>query len=400
MLPLAGVRILDLGRVVAAPFATQLLADLGADVIKVERPGKGDLSREYGPSYFDLPDGSSASGLYLSVNRNKKSVTIDIGSSTGRALILALAAKCDVLVENFKTGDLDKKGLGYGDVAAVHPGIVYCSITGFGHTGPYARHPATDVVFQSMSALMSVTGEADGAPQRAGIAVSDLVGGLYAANAIQAALRARDHDGRGQHIDLSLLDCSVAAMSARAADYFITGDIPVRTGNFAAGVAPAQLFECRDGLLNVQAGTDAQFHKLCAVVDRLDLVPDPRFASSASRVRHAKDLIPIFEQIFAQNTVLFWYEKLVDSGVICSPIYDMAGTFEDPQVKSRGLRSTLRRHDGVSLDFVRNPIRFSKTPIDHYSFPPAVGEHTDQVLAEVLEMTSAEIEALRSAGAV
>lgn len=395
MLPLSGVRVLDLGRVVAAPFATQMLGDLGAEIIKVERPVSGDISREYGPSFMDLPDGTSTSGLYLSVNRNKKSITVDISSEEGRKLILALAAKSDVFVENFKTDDLSRKGLGYSHVSGANPAIIYCSVTGFGQTGPYARYPATDVVFQSMSGLMSVTGEAENAPQRAGVAVSDLIGGLYAANAIQAALRLKDKVGLGQHIDLSLLDCSVAAMSARAMDYFITGSVPVRTGNFAAGVAPAQLFRCRDGLLNLQAGTDVQFRKLCTVINRPDLVSDQRFKTAMDRVGNSNELIPILESIFQKEMVSFWYDMLVKADVICSPIYDVATAMEDPQIRARGLRDTMKREDGAAVEFLRNPIAFSGTPISDYNFPPTVGEHTDDILTNMLGLNAAEIEELR-----
>jgi crotonobetainyl-CoA:carnitine CoA-transferase CaiB-like acyl-CoA transferase len=393
--------VLDLGRVVAAPFACQILGDLGADIIKVERPGRGDESRHYGPSFLDMEDGFSTSGFYLAFNRNKRSITVDLARPEGQDLIRRLTVECDVLVENFKMGDLARKGLGYGDLLAINPALVYCSITGFGHTGPYAAYPAVDMVFQAMSGMMSVTGESGGPPQKVGIVAADLICGLYAANAIQAALRARDHNGgRGQHIDLSLLDCAVSAMSHRIMDYFITGEVPHRSGNKAPGTAPAQLFRCNDGLLNVQAGTDSQFAKLCAVLELPRLLEDPLFRTGADRLRHRDQLLPALETIFAEASVARWYDRLVAGGVICSPVYDVEGTFSDPQVAARELAVSMCSGDGHEVKGVRNPIRLSEQPISTYTFPPSVGAHTDEVLAEVLGLSSAKIESLHASGAV
>jgi crotonobetainyl-CoA:carnitine CoA-transferase CaiB-like acyl-CoA transferase len=400
VLPLAGIRILDLGRIVAAPFATQMLGDLGAEVIKIERPGEGDDSRNYGPSFLDTERGETYSGFYLSFNRNKRSVSVNIGTAEGQQLIRELAAGSDVLIENFKLGDLARKGLAYADVAAVNPRIVYCSITGFGQTGPYAPYPAVDMVFQSMSGLMSVTGEAGGEPQKVGLSIADVNCGLYATVAILAALRERDRTGLGQYIDMSLLDCLVATMSHRIVDYFLTGEVPQRFGNVSPGSTPAQVFQCSDGALNVQAGTDNQFSKLCELIERTELLNDPRFARGRQRNENRGALLPMFVEMFRKNTVAYWYERLTSAGVICSPLYNVSQTLEDPQVKARGLTMSMEKANTGRISGLRNPIRFSRTPIEEYSFPPAVGEHTEDVLKGILKKSDDEIERLRKSGTV
>jgi crotonobetainyl-CoA:carnitine CoA-transferase CaiB-like acyl-CoA transferase len=399
-LPLAGIRVLDLGRIVAAPFATQLLGDLGAEVIKIERPGEGDDSRNYGPSFLDTERGESYSGFYLSFNRNKRSIAVNIGTDAGQQLIRELAARCDVLIENFKVGDLARKGLAYPDIAALHPGIIYCSITGFGQTGPYASYPAVDMVFQSMSGLMSVTGERDGPPQKVGVSLADINCGLYSTVAILAALRERDRSGRGQHIDMSLLDCLIATLSHRVMDYFLMGQVPMRGGNVSPGSTPAQIFACRDGMLNVQAGTDNQFTKLCRLVGRTDLLEDPRFARGRQRNDNREALLPIFMELFRGNTVAYWYDRLIAGGVICSPVYDVSQTFQDAQVQARGMRTSMEKATVGRIDAIRNPLRFSRTPIEGYAFPPSVGEHTEEVLRMVLGKSAETIRRLREAGAV
>ena len=401
MLPLEGIRVLDLGRIVAGPFATQMLGDLGAEVIKVERPGAGDLSREYGPSFLKEPDGGSVSGFYLSFNRNKKSISVNLASAEGQQLIRDLAAHCDVFIENFKCGDLARKGLGYDDVVKINPGIVYCSITGFGQTGPYASYPGLDMVFQAMSGLMSVTGEAAGAPQKVGITAADILCGLYASNAIMAALRARDRDGgQGQYIDMSLFDCAVAAMSHRATDYFLMGEAPMRSGNVAPGSTPAQVFTCSDGLLNLQAASDTQFLTFCKAIDRPELAQDPRFSQRKTRHENRAELLPILEDVLRQDTVAHWYERLVPQGVICSPIYDLEQTFHDPQVIARGLQTAMERAEGDPASTVRNPIRYSRTPIERYAFPPQTGAHTDAILSDLLGLSDAELLALHEADTI
>jgi crotonobetainyl-CoA:carnitine CoA-transferase CaiB-like acyl-CoA transferase len=399
-LPLSGIRVLDLGRIVAAPFATQMLADMGAEVIKIERPGEGDDSRNYGPSFLDTDNGETYSGFYLSFNRNKRSVAVNIASVEGQQLIRDLALHCDVMIENFKVGDLARKGLGYADISAVNPKIVYCSITGFGQTGPYAPYPAVDMVFQSMSGLMSVTGEAERSPQKVGLSMADVNCGLYSTIAILAALRERDYSGQGQHIDMSLLDCLISTMSHRAMDFFISGQVPVRAGNVAPGSTPAQVFNCSDGMLNVQAGTDNQFRKFCELVDRTDLLSDPRFARGRQRNLNRTALLPIFEEMFRHNTVAYWYEKLIAGGVICSPVYDLSQTLADPQVQSRGMQVSMEKESVGEIRALRNPIRYSRTPLDNYVFPPRVGEHTDEVLVSILKLSQEQIGKLHDIGAV
>jgi crotonobetainyl-CoA:carnitine CoA-transferase CaiB-like acyl-CoA transferase len=399
-LPLTGIRILDLGRVVAAPFATQMMGDMGADVIKIERPGEGDDSRNYGPSFLDTPQGESYSGFYLSFNRNKRSVSVNIGTPEGQHLIRELAKHCDVLIENFKAGDLARKGLAYSHLSAINPRIIYCSITGFGQTGPYATYPAVDMVFQCMSGLASVTGEADGPPQKVGVTIADINCGLYSTIAILGALRERDRSGLGQHIDMSLLDCLMSTVSHRAMDYLLTGQVPARAGNVAPGSAPAQLFKCSDGLLNVQAGTDNQFRKFCELIGRTDLLLDPRFARSRQRSQNRASLLPAIEEMFSGNTVAYWYEKLVSGGVICSPVYDVRQAFDDPQVQARGTKIAMAK-DGVGeIGGLRNPIRYSRTQIEKYVFPPRIGEHTDEVLSSILGLPESEIGRLRKIGAL
>lgn len=399
-LPLSGIRVLDLGRIVAAPFATQMLGDLGAEIIKIERPGEGDDSRNYGPSFLDTPHGESYSGFYLSFNRNKRSVAVNLASEGGQKLIQELAKKCDVLIENFKVGDLARKNLAYPDIAAINPRIIYCSITGFGQTGPYAAYPAVDMVFQSLSGLMSVTGEADGPPQKVGLSMADINCGLYSVVAILAALRERDRSGLGQHIDMSLLDCLISSMSHRAVDYFLSGQVPMRFGNVSPGSTPAQLFQCSDGMLNVQAGTDNQFRKLCQLLNYTDLLEDPRFARGRQRNENRAVLLPLIESVFRENTVAHWYERLVEGGIICSPVYDLSQTFADPQVIARDVKVSMSKEGAGRIDALRNPIRYSRTEIENYAFPPAVGEHTTEILQSLLGLSDTEIEDLRKAEVV
>jgi crotonobetainyl-CoA:carnitine CoA-transferase CaiB-like acyl-CoA transferase len=399
-LPLSGIRVLDMGRIVAAPFATQMMGDMGAEVIKIERPGEGDDSRNYGPSFLDTDDGETYSGFYLSFNRNKRSVSVNIGTPEGQQLIRELAKHCDVLIENFKVGDLARKGLAYADIAAINPQIIYCSITGFGQTGPYAAYPAVDMVFQCMSGLASVTGEADGPPQKVGVSIADINCGLYSTVAILAALRERDSSGQGQHIDMSLLECLISTVSHRAMDYFLTGKVPVRAGNVAPGSAPAQLFQCSDGMLNVQAGTDNQFRKFCELIGRSELLADPRFARGRQRNQNRALLLPVIEEMFRGNTVAYWYDKLVSGGVICSPVYDVGQAFDDPQIRARGTKISMEKAGVGRIEALRNPIRYSRTEIGKYEFPPRIGEHTEEVLSSVLGLPEAEIGRLRKIGAL
>lgn len=401
-LPLEGIRVVDLGRTFAAPFATQMLADLGADVIKLERKGRGDEMRYYGPPFVkdehgrDLP----ISSYFIGSNRGKKSVETDLTQSGAQQIVKDLARQSHVLVENFKVGDLARYGLDYEAIRAVNPDIVYCSITGFGQDGPYAARPGTDSVFQAMSGMMSITGEPDQPPSKIGLIITDFITGLYAANAIQAALRVRDKGGPGQHIDVSLLDVAVAAMSHRAIDFLMSGEVPRPLGTSASGSAPAQTFPCRDGYINIQASAEEKYRTFCTVIDRPDLIEDPRFATRADRFTNIAQLEPEIVRTLANWDLAPLYESLVEAGIICSPIYDVEQCFADPQVSYRGLAQTVTDSEGHTIPMLANPIRMSQTPVNAVKPPPAIGQDTDTVLASILGYDKARIDALRAEGAI
>ena len=401
-LPLAGIRVLDLGRTFAAPYATQMLADFGAEVIKVERPLRGDEMRHYGPPFVHGPGGEELpiSSYFIAANRGKKSIEIDLSQPEGQRIVRELAQISDVMVENFKVGDLARHGLDYASISALVPDIVYCSITGFGQTGPYRARPGTDSVFQAMSGMMSITGEPGQPPTKIGLVISDLLTGLFAANAIQAALRVRAQGGPGQHIDMSLLDVSVAAMSHRAIDYLMSGEVPQPLGTSASGSAPAQAFRCRDGLINIQASADHKFVDFCAVIGRPDLPDQPRFATRALRFTNVAALEAEIERSLADWDVLALYEALVAADIICSPIYSADRCFADPQVRQRGMARTVTDRAGNTMPILANPIAFSATPIDHCAAPPLLGEHTDSVLSDLLGYGPAQLAALRAQGAI
>lgn len=375
--PLEGVRVIDLGRTFAAPFASQMLVDLGAEVLKLERTGRGDEMRYYGPPFVRDAAGRELpiSSYFIGANRGKKSIEVDLSNPEDQEFIRKLAAESQVLVENFKVGDLARYGLDYAAIRAVNPDIVYCSITGFGQTGPYASRPGTDSVFQAMSGMMSITGEPGQPPTKIGLIISDFIAGLYAANAIQAALHVRAKGGPGQHIDISLLDCSIAAMSHRALDYLISGEIPLRLGTSASGSAPAQTFSCQDGLINIQASSEEKFAKFCKLVDRLDLLERPEFATRALRFEHVGELEQEITTTLANWKVAELYEALVAQGIICSPIYTVDQCFNDPQVRHRNLVRRTVDAAGNEIPMLVNPIRMSETEIGDYSPPPAIGQH-------------------------
>ncbi|HKT53141.1 MAG TPA: CaiB/BaiF CoA-transferase family protein [Caulobacteraceae bacterium] len=401
--PLAGVKVLELGRLFAAPFATQLLADMGADVIKVERPGHGDEFRHYAPRPVKDAVGAASveSSNYRSVSRNKRSLTVDIGQPDGQRIVRDLARRSDIMVENFKVGALKKYGLDYDSIRALNQDIIYLSVTGFGQNGPYAGRPGADAIFQAMSGLMSLTGEPDRLPQRIGVVVSDLITGLYAANALVMALRAREVlQAGGQHIDMALMDCSVAAVAPAALEYFTSGAVPQRLGPRAFGSAPSEIFRCVDGLLQVQATADPQFHRLCDVVELPELKSDERFATRMNRYQHVEALAAALNARFGSGTMMHWYEKLVAADIMCAPVYSIDQTFEDPQVKHRQMRVDLDR-DGVDqVSVIANPIRFGGKPVESYRPPPFLGRDTDEVLASELGLGEREIEQLRQKGVV
>ncbi len=410
--PLGHVRVLELSRVLAGPWAAQTLADLGASVVKVEKPGAGDDTRTYAPPYAATRDGSpsSESAYFLSTNRGKRSVTIDFVRPEGQKLVQALAAKSDVLIENFKVGGLAKYGLDYPSLAPLNPGLVYCSITGFGQTGPYRHKPGYDFMIQGIGGLMSITGEpaqrpgggpmSGGGPMKVGVAVADVFTGLYAAIAILGALAHRDRTGAGQHIDLALLDTQVAVLANQAMNYLVTGVAPQRLGNAHPNIVPYQVFATSDGHIIVAVGNENQFARMCEVIGRLDLASDERFATNASRVNHRDELIATLQEIFVTRTMREWLDALERVGAPCGPINTIADVFADPQVQARGLRLDLPHPAIGSVPSVANPIKYSATPLSYRSAPPMLGADTDEILRDMLGVAPAEIARMRKAGIV
>ncbi len=379
--PLNGIRVLDLTRVLAGPHATQILADLGAEVIKVERPETGDDTRGWGPPYVKDAQGNdtSESTYFAACNRGKKSITLDLADPAGQERVRKLAGACDVLVENYKVGDLVRYGLDFASLHQLHPGLVYCSITGFGQTGPYAERAGYDPIAQAMCGLMSVTGEpeemAGTKPQRVGVAVVDLMAGQYSVIGILAALLHRKQTGEGQHIDIGLLDVGVGSMANIASAYLGAGVVSKRNGGMHPSVVPSQVFKCSDGYVIVAAANDAQFRKLCAAAGQPEVAEDERFATNSARVRNRALLAPILEKMFVQKPVAWWKEALPRVGVSCGPIYSIDQVFEDPQVRARGMMVEVPYAPSGKLKMVRNPIRMSATPLSCDLPPPLLGEH-------------------------
>jgi len=404
--PLTHIRVLDLTRVLAGPWCAQNLADLGAEVIKVERPKKGDDSRAFGPPWAKDENGNDTTeaGYYLCANRGKKSITIDIASEGGRALIKELAKSADVLLENFKTGDLASKGLGYDDIKAINPKIIYCSITGFGQTGPYAAKPGYDFMIQGMGGFMSVTGERDhkpgGGPQRAGVPVVDIMTGMYSTIAVCAAIANRERTGKGQHIDMALLDTQIGFLANQGANFLVSGEPPVRLGNTHPNIVPYQAVSTRDGAVIIACGNDNLFNKLCDLLGQPALKTDPRFATNAARVTNRDALDPILDELMRKKSTVEWVEALEGAGVPCGPINNLKEVFENPQVIARGIRVEIPHPTAGKVSLVRSPMRFSETPVEHNTPPPLLGEHTDHVLGDILGKSADEIAALKKAGTV
>ncbi len=398
------LRVLDLTRVLAGPWCTQLLADLGADVIKIERPGGGDDTRAWGPPYLKDAQGrdTSEAAYYLAANRGKRSVTVDISRPEGQQLLRALAAKSDVVVENYKVGQLAKYGLDHPSLATVNPRLIYCSITGFGQSGPYADRAGYDFIIQAMGGFMSITGERDdlpgGGPQKAGVAISDLMTGMYATVAILAAVAQREHSGAGQYIDLALLDTMVAMLANMNTNYLVSGKAPGRAGNAHQNIVPYQVFRAADGDVVIAVGNDGQYAKFCAAAGRPDLATDSRFARNSARVRNRAVLVPLLENIVRAKPVGFWTENLEAAGVPCGPINSIAQALADPQITHRGLRLDLSHPLAGKVPLVGNPIKMSKSGPGYERPPPMLGEHTDEVLREVAGLDETAIAALRSHG--
>ncbi len=386
---LDGIRVLDLSRVLAGPWCGQNLGDLGADVIKVERPGAGDDTRGWGPPFLPDREGRDTqdAAYYLAANRNKRSIVLDIASPAGQQAVRDLARHCDVVIENYKLGQLARYGLDYEGLRAVRPDIVYCSITGFGQTGPLAPRPGYDFIIQAMGGLMSVTGEADerpgGGPQKVGVAVTDLMTGMYATQAILAALFHRQRTGEGQYIDMALLDTAVAMLANMNTNFLVSGTPPHRWGNAHPNVVPYQAFRCADQWMIVAVGNDGQFQRMCEIGGRASLGADPRFARNSDRVRNREALIPLVAEMIAERTMNEWISAFEAAGVPCGPINDLAQVFETPQVQARALRVDIEREDAGPVPLVGSPIKFSATPVRYDLPPPRLGEHTAEVLREV-----------------
>ncbi|WP_064576591.1 CaiB/BaiF CoA transferase family protein [Cupriavidus gilardii] len=403
---LAHIKVLDLTRILAGPWATQNLADMGAEVIKVERPRVGDDTRAWGPPFLKDAQGreTADSSYFLSANRGKKSITVDLAAPEGQQIIRELAREADVVVENYKVGTLARYGLGYDDLRALNPRLVYCSITGFGQSGPYAALPGYDFVFQGMGGLMSITGlpdgEPGGGPIKSGIAITDLLTGMYASTAILAALEHRNVSGEGQYIDMALLDCVVTINSYQAINYFLSGKVPQRMGNAHSNMVPYQVFRCREGDVIVAVGNDAQYAALCEVIGRPELAADPRFASAGQRNRNREALIPQIAEAMLARTMTEWVERMEAANVPCGPIYDMEQVFEDEQVRHRGMQLSLPHGAGVQAPGLANPIRLSATPIQYERAAPTLGEHTETVLRDKLGFDKARLDALRAKGVI
>ncbi len=404
--PLNGLRILDLTRILAGPTATQLLGDLGCDVIKIERAGAGDDTRKWGPPYLAGKDGedTTESAYYLSANRNKRSVTLDLARPEGQAILKRLLAKSDVLMENFKVGDLARRGLAYDQIKDEFPRLVYCSITGFGQTGPYAPRAGYDMVAQAIGGVMSITGDENGEPAKVGVGIADVMCGMYAVTAILAALRHRDETGRGQHIDAALLDTQVAWLINAGMNYLIGGDDHVqgRMGTAHPNIVPYQALPASDGYFILAVGNDSQFRKFCELAAVAELADDPRFTTNALRVRNRTALIPMLREVTQTKPVKFWLDGLAPLAVPASPVNSIDQVFADPQVVHRGMRMEMPHplaKDGT-VPLIANPIRMSETPVDYRHAPPTMGQHTDEVLTELLDMDAGEIAALRDAGVI
>ncbi|NVO12505.1 MAG: CoA transferase [Rhodoplanes sp.] len=403
---LSHIRVLDLSRVLAGPWCTQNLADLGADVIKVERPGCGDDTRAWGPPWVaDASGGASRDSTYFAAaNRGKRSIAIDIARPEGQALVRELAASCDIVIENFKVGDLARYGLDYASLQTINPGLVYCSITGYGQDGPAAHKPGYDFVFQAQGGLMSVTGERDdrpgGGPQKVGIAIADVLTGMYASIAILAALSHRSVTGRGQYIDMALLDCIVALGGNQVTGYLASGKVPHRYGNAHASLVPYEVFETADGHVVIAVGNDTQWQRCCEVLGRADLADDARYKTVTGRILGREALTAEIALTLRERTTADWIAALEARGVPCGPINDYAQVFQDPQVQHRGLRVDLSRGDGGHVATIASPLRLAGTPPQYDRAPPLLGEHTAEILRDLLGRSPADIDALRDAGVI
>jgi len=399
--PLSHIRVLELSRILAGPWAGQMLADLGAEIIKVEKPIQGDDTRHWGPPFLKVQQGEapSESAYFLSANRGKRSITIDIRQQQGQAIIHQLIESCDVLIENFKVASLQKYHLDFASLSAINPRLIYCSITGFGQDGPYAQRAGYDFLLQGMGGLMSVTGEPDhlpgGGPQKVGVALTDILTGMYATTAIQAAIIEREKSGLGQHIDLALLDVQVACLANQGMNYLVSQDTPKRMGNAHPNIVPYQTFQTADGFIILTVGNDSQFADFCRVAECQTLIDDPLFATNQARVRNREIVVEQLTKIIKAKNSDFWLQQLEINGVPCGAINDIAQVFDNPQIKHRKMLSELTHPKNGKVPTVANPINFSRTPIVYNQAPPNLGEHTEDVLTELLGYDTGAISKLR-----
>ena len=403
-LPLDGVRIFDLTRILAGPTCTQLLGDLGADVIKIERPGEGDDTRRWGPPYVKGADGedTSESAYYLCANRSKRSITLDLAKPEGIALAKRLLAECDVLVENFKVGSLAKLGLGYEQLREEFPRLVYCSVTGFGQTGPYAKRAGYDFLAQGMGGIMSITGTPGVEPVKVGVGITDVMTGMYASTAILAALRHRDRTGEGQHVDCCLLDTQVAWLINEGTNYLVSGKVPKPLGNAHPNIVPYEVFKTADGHVILGVGNDQQFAKFCRFAGREDVVADPRFATNVARVRNRADAVATVAAIMRTRTTREWVDGLEAVGVPCGPVNDIDQVFADPQVRARGMEQRIPGHPLTPepVPTIAYPLKLSDTPATLRRPPPILGQHTEEVLGRELGLEAAELAKLKESGVI
>jgi crotonobetainyl-CoA:carnitine CoA-transferase CaiB-like acyl-CoA transferase len=395
--PLTGLKVFDLTRVLAGPTCAQMLADLGADVIKIEKPGAGDDTRGFAPPFMP---GTRESAYFTGVNRNKRSVTLDIAQPEGQAIARRLVADCDILVENFKVGALARYGLGYEQLHAELPRLIYCSITGFGQTGPYAPRPGYDGLIQAMGGIMSLTGLADGEPQKVGVPVADVFAGLYGCIGILAALRHRDATGIGQQIDIGMLDTHAAWLSNQAMNYLATGTNPQRLGNEHPNIVPYQVFQTSDGYVVLSIGNDPTFKRFCETFGLAALLEDARFSTNAARVENRRLVTDTLAPVMLGQTTAWWVDRLEAAKIGCGPINTIEQVFADPQVKARGVLVEMTRPDGGTVQVVANPVRLSETPADYRIAPPALGQHTDEVLSGLLGLGADELADLRGRGVI
>lgn len=405
--PLEGLKVLDLSRILAGPTCTQLFGDMGAEIIKIERPQKGDDTRFWGPPFLKDEQGNdtSESAYYLCANRNKNSVAVDLTKEEGQAIIKDLASSCDILVENFKTGDLARYNLDYDTLSKINPKLIYCSITGFGMTGPYSKRPGYDFLIQGMGGIMSLTGKPDeegGEPMKCGVGIADVMCGMYASVAILAALNSRHNSGKGQHLDISLLDCQVAWLINQGAGYLVSGEVPPRRGNEHPTIVPYSTFPASDQSFIIAAGNDAQFARMCQVIGAHDLAENPKFQKNTDRVLNRNELIPAINEYTKKQTAEHWLKAMEDAGVPCGPVNDLAQTFADPQIKHREMAITMphRNNPDEGVTLIGNPLNFSDTPIQYKKAPPVRAEDTRKILSKHLGLSEEKLNELEANGII